>query len=123
MSVMLRTAALAAVALAGAAGVAAAHDAVERTTPARGAVLENLPAKVSMTFSAPVGRLDAVRITRNGKGNFVRSARVDPRNAARVIATLTRPGARHRTGVWKVTWRVTGADGHKQTLTAGFRVR
>ena len=123
MSVMIRTAALAAVALAGAAGAAVAHDAVRGTTPARGAVLENLPARVSMTFAAPVGRLDAVRITRNGKGNFVKSARVDPRNAARVVATLKRPGARYRPGVWKVTWRVTGADGHKQTLSAGFRVR
>jgi methionine-rich copper-binding protein CopC len=40
-----------------------------------------------------------------------------------VVATLKRPGARYRAGVWRVTWRVTGADGHTLTLTAGFRVR
>ena len=123
MSVKLRAAALAAVALAGTAGMAVAHDEVEGTTPARGAVLQNLPPKVSMTFGETVGRLDKVTITRNGRGNFTRSAQIDPRNAARVVATLKRPGARFRKGLWKVTWRITSADGHKQVLTAGFRVR
>ena len=123
MSVKLRAAALAAVALAGTAAVAVAHDEVEGTTPARGAVLQNLPPKVSMTFGEAVGRLDKVTITRNGKGNFTKSAQIDPRNAARVVATLKRPGPKFRKGLWKVTWRVTSADGHKQVLTAGFRVR
>jgi methionine-rich copper-binding protein CopC len=123
MSLKTRAAALAAVALAGAAGVAVAHEEVASTTPARGAVLQNLPAKVTMTFGAPVGRVDGVRITRNGRGDFTKGARIDPRNAARVVATLKRPGKRYRAGLWKVTWRVTGADGHRQTLTAGFRVR
>ena len=81
MSVKLRAAALAAVALAGTAGVAVAHDEVEGTTPARGAVLQNLPPKVSMTFGEPVGPLDGVRVTRNGKGNFTKSSQIDPRNA------------------------------------------
>ena len=123
MSLKLRAVALTAVALAGAAGVAVAHEEVAGTTPARGAALQNLPAKVSMTFGEPVGRIDAVRITRNGAGNFVKGSQVDPRNAARVVATLKRPGPKFRKGLWKVTWRVTSADGHKQVLTAGFRVR
>lgn len=123
MSVKLKVAALAAAALVGAAGVAVAHDEVKRTTPARGAVLKNLPAKVSMTFGEPVGRLDRVTITRNGRGDFVKRTQIDPRNASRVVATLKRPGGKARKGLWKVTWRVTSADGHKQVLTAGFRVR
>jgi methionine-rich copper-binding protein CopC len=123
MSVKLKVAALAAAALVGAAGVAVAHDDVKRTTPARGAVLKNLPPKVSMTFGEAVGRLDTVRITRNGRGNFVKSAQIDPRNASRVVAVLKRPGAKGRKGTWRVTWRITSADGHKQVLTAGFRVR
>lgn len=123
MSMKLRAAALAAVALAGTAAVAVAHDEVRGTTPARGAVLQNLPPKVSMTFGEPVGRLDKVVITRNGTGNFVKSAQIDPRNSARVVATLKRPGGKARAGVWRVTWRITSADGHKQVLTAGFRVR
>ena len=123
MSTRTRAAALAVVALAGSAGVAVAHDEVEGTTPARGAVLRVLPAKVSMTFGETVGRLDKVAITRNGKGDFGKRAGIDPRNAARVVATIKRPGARFRKGLWKVTWRVTSADGHKQVLTAGFRVR
>ena len=48
-----------AAALAGGAGVALAHDEVEGTTPARGAVLKNLPPKVSMTFGETVGRSTA----------------------------------------------------------------
>jgi methionine-rich copper-binding protein CopC len=123
MSMRTRAAALAVVALAGAAGAALAHDEVEGTTPARGAVLRDLPTKVSMTFGETVGRLDRVTITRNGTGNFVKAAGIDPRNAARVVATIRRPGVRFRKGLWKVTWRVTSADGHKQVLTAGFRVR
>ncbi len=122
MSVKLRAAALAAVALAGTAGVAVAHDEVQRTTPARGATLQNLPPKVSMTFGETVGRLDRVTVTRNGRGDFVKSSGIDPRNAARVVAVLKRPGAKARKGQWKVTWRVTSADGHKQVLTAAFRV-
>lgn len=123
MSARMRAAVLAVAACAaGGAGVAVAHDEVEGTTPARGAVLQNLPPKVSMTFGETLGKLNAVTITRNGRGSFVKSSTIDPRNAARVVATLVRPGARYRPGVWRVTWRVTGADGHKQTLTAGFRV-
>jgi methionine-rich copper-binding protein CopC len=123
MSLKLRAAALAAVALAGAAGAALAHEEVARTTPARAATLQNLPPKVTMTFGEPVGRIDGVRVTRNGKGDFVKTSRIDPRNAARVVATLKRPGGKGRKGLWKVTWRITGADGHAQTFTAGFRVR
>jgi hypothetical protein len=40
-----------------------------------------------------------------------------------VVATLKRPGGKGRNGLWKVTWRITGADGHKQVLSASFRVR
>ena len=123
MSVRMRAAALAVAACATVgAGVALAHDEVEGTTPQRGAVLRNLPPKVSMTFGETIGKLNGVTITRNGKGSFVKSSTIDPRNASRVVATLKRPGSRFRPGVWRVTWRVTGADGHKQTLTAGFRV-
>ena len=104
------------------AGVAAAHDEVEATSPVRGAVLTRLPAKVSMTFGETVGRLNAVRVTRNGRGNLVGSSRIDAGNAARVVVTLKRPGVKWWPGTYRVTWRITGADGHRQTLTAGFRV-
>ena len=104
------------------AGAAIAHDEVEATSPTRGAVLTKLPPKVSMTFGETVGRLDAVRVTRNGRGNLVGSSRIDAANASRVVATLKRPGAKWWPGTYRVTWRITGADGHKQTLTAGFRV-
>jgi methionine-rich copper-binding protein CopC len=100
-----------------------AHDEVTRTTPARGAVLKNLPPRVSMTFGETVGRLDEVTIARNGRGDFVRSARIDPRNASRVVAVLERRGGKARKGAWKVTWRITSADGHKQVLRATFGVR
>jgi methionine-rich copper-binding protein CopC len=123
MSARIVAATLAVAACAGiGAGIAIAHDEVEATSPARGAVLTKLPAKVSVTFGETVGRLNSVVVTRNGKGNLVRRSRIHARNAARVVATLKRPGARWWPGTYKVTWKVTGADGHKQTLTAGFRV-
>jgi methionine-rich copper-binding protein CopC len=58
-----------------------------------------------------------------GTGDFTKTSQIDPRNASRVVATLTRPGGKARKGLWKVTWRITSADGHKQVFTAGFRVR
>jgi methionine-rich copper-binding protein CopC len=123
MSARIVAATLAVAACAGiGAGIAIAHDEVEATSPARGAVLTKLPAKVSVTFGETVGRLNSVVVTRNGKGNLVRRSRIQAANAARVVATLKRPGARWWPGTYKVTWKVTGADGHKQTLTAGFRV-
>lgn len=104
-------------------GVALAHDEAQSTSPKKGAVLSALPAQVSVTWGEPVGRLTGATVTRNGKGNLVKTARIDRSNARKVVATLNRPGARWQAGTYRVTWRITAADGHRQTLVVGFTVR
>lgn len=104
-------------------GVALAHDEAASTSPKKGATLSALPAQVSMTWGEPVGRLNGATVTRNGTGNLVKSARIDPANARRVVATLSRPGSRWQPGSYRVTWRITAADGHKQTMVVPFTVK
>lgn len=103
-------------------GVALAHNDARTTSPRSGAVLTALPAQVSVTWGEPVGRLNGVTVTRNGKGNLVKAARVNASNARRVVATLRRLGTRWQPGTYRVTWRLTGADGHRQTLVVPFTV-
>ncbi len=104
-------------------GVALAHDEAASTSPKKGAALTALPAQVSVTWGEQVGRLNGATVTRNGGGNLVKSARIDPANARRVVATLNRPGKKWQPGSYRVTWRITAADGHKQTLVVPFTVK
>ncbi len=104
-------------------GVALAHDEVAATSPKKGAVLRTLPPTVKVTLGEPVGRLNGVTVTRNGKGNLVKTARIDRSNARRVVATLKRPGRKWQPGTYRVKWRITAADGHRQTLVVQFKVK
>lgn len=104
-------------------GVALAHDEAASTSPKRGAALSALPAQVSVTWGEPVGRLNGATVTRNGAGNLVKAARIDPANARRVVATLSRPGSSWQPGSYRVIWRITAADGHKQTMVVPFTVK
>lgn len=103
-------------------GLALAHDEVASTFPKAGAALPHLPKTVSATYGEPLGRLTSATVTRNGKGNLVASARIDPTNAARAVATLKRPGRRWQPGAYAITWRAVAADGHAQTLKVSFTV-
>lgn len=106
-------------------GAAAAlgHSGVESSTPRAGAVLARSPATVTIRFSGPVARIGTVRATRNGDGDLVKSARISPRDATRVVVRLKRPGPRKQAGSYRVAWRVTGADGHAVSGVIPFRVR
>ncbi len=104
-------------------GVAVAHDEAEAAYPKKGAALKKLPPQVRVTWGEPVGRLNRVTVTRNGKGNLVKAARIDRSNARRVVATLKRPGRKWQPGKYRVTWRITAADGHRQTLVVPFTVK
>ncbi len=108
---------------AGITGVAVAHDEAASTTPAKGAALASLPSQVSVTWGEPVGRLNGATVTRNGTGNLVKAAKIDPANARRVVATLNRPGKKWQPGTYRVVWRITAADGHRQTLVVPFTVK
>lgn len=117
-------AAVAASALVFGAGAASAHTHVASTTPANGAKVKALPPTVSVTFEGQLGRAGLARITRNGRGNFAGRARLDPRNRSRLLIAVKRPGkAAARRGVWRVVWRATSVDGHRQQGMFTFRVR
>lgn len=106
-----------------AAGPALAHSGVTSTSPARGATLDRVPARMAVTFSEAVGRAGTMTVTRNGTGNLARGARISPKNARTVLVTLRRPGPKKQAGRYRLTWRVTAADGHALTGTVSFTVR
>jgi methionine-rich copper-binding protein CopC len=118
-------AALAAASLVGSLGAATAlgHSELESSTPRNGAVLARTPARVTLTFHGVVVRLGRITATRNRADDLVRSAVISPRNASRVVIRLKRPGPRKQPGAYRVSWRVTGADGHVVSGAIGFRVR
>ncbi|MGD9573080.1 MAG: copper resistance protein CopC [Thermoleophilia bacterium] len=93
------------------------------TSPKDGAKLTRVPATITVSFGDPIGRLGAMRVTRNGAGNLVRSARISPRNAARAVITLKRPGPKAQKGAYRLKWTVTHADGHVQSGIVRFTVR
>lgn len=110
-----------AAALAGA-GVASAHTEVVGSSPKHGTAVKVLPRTAIITFSGPMGRAGKVRVTRNGKGNFARSARLAPRNAKRIVVRLKRVKPSAQRGVYRIVWRATAADGHNQRGVIAFRV-
>lgn len=105
------------------AGVAAAHTEVRSSSPPAGATLTRVPTTMAVTFGEPIGRLGTMTMTRNGAGDLVRSASISPRNARTALISLKRPGPARQVGDYRLTWRITGADGHRVTGTIAFRVR
>jgi copper transport protein len=99
------------------------HSGVESSSPRSGAVLERTPAQVTITFAGPVARVGTITATRNGRGHLVKRAYLSPRNASRVVVELKRPGPKKQPGAYRVSWRVTGSDGHAVRGVIGFRVR
>jgi methionine-rich copper-binding protein CopC len=118
-----RAAALAAGLILALPGAAAAHSQVASSSPAAGAVLERPPALMRVTFSDPIGRLGRMTMTRNGVGDLVRSVAIAPRDRRTVLISLKRPGPRNRAGTYRLSWRITGADGHRVGGVIAFRVR
>lgn len=119
----LGAAALIVVMVLGTAGAALGHAGLKGSSPRKGAVLKRPPAKVVLAFSEPVGRVVSVHATRGGRGELVRRARIDPRNASRVRITLARPGRRAWAGRYRIAWRVVSADGHVVRGVLVYRVR
>ncbi len=111
-----------AVALAGA-GVASAHTAVASTNPAHGSTVKKLPRTATITFSGPMVRVGNVRVTRNGRGNVARSARLAPKDARRVVVRLKTLRPKAQRAVYRIVWNATGPDGHAQRGVIAFRVR
>lgn len=118
----IAAAAAATLCLGAGAGTALAHTEVVASSPRDGASLSRLPAAVILTFEEPVGRVRGVVVRREGGPNLVRRARTHPRDAARVVATLKRPGRRWQPGSYRAGWRVVGEDGHTVGGVLRFRV-
>lgn len=103
------------------AGTASAHSGLESTSPRKGATIATLPGSVTLTFEGQIGRVVSVRVTRRGSTtNYVTKVGRDPRNVARVKATLRRVGP---AGLYTVAWKVRSADGHLESGAFGFRTR
>jgi methionine-rich copper-binding protein CopC len=78
---------------------------------------------VTIGFSDQIVRLGRFVATRNGDGDLVKSARISPRDATRVVVSLKRPGPKKQNGTYRVIWRVTGVDGHTVNGVVAFRVK
>ena len=123
MNSTTRTIALAAALALALPAAAVAHTEVRSSSPRAGATLTRVPTTMAVTFGEPIGRLGTMTMTRNGAGDLVRSARIAPRNAHTALISLKRPGPARQAGRYRLTWRITGADGHRLTGTIAFRVR
>ncbi|PWJ53131.1 hypothetical protein SAMN06264364_11426 [Quadrisphaera granulorum] len=87
---------------------AQAHDRLESSAPADGAVLDIAPTSVVLTFSAPPIGLGAKVVVTGPDGAVVSSG--DPRVVDR---TVTEDLAGDLpAGQYRVEWRVTSSDGH-----------
>lgn len=120
----LRGALLAALAIAPApglvvAGAASAHSGAPVSSPKPGATVAALPATVSITFGDRLARVNRVTVVDAKGANHARSARLDARNAARVLVRTSTPVP----GAYTVRWTVTSEDGHVQSGSFPFRVR
>jgi methionine-rich copper-binding protein CopC len=105
------------------AATALGHSEVQSSTPQAGATVPRTPGTVTLRYDDPIQRVRAITVTRNGGQNLAKSARISPRDARRVTVTLKRPGVEKQNGTYRVSWRVTGIDGHTVSGVVAFRVR
>jgi len=98
---------------------AAAHSGAPMSSPVAGAVVASLPTTVTITFDGRLARVIGVRVIDAKGSDHVTSARLDPRNATRVLVRTARPVA----GRYTVRWQVRSEDGHAQSGTFSFRAR
>lgn len=98
---------------------ASAHSGAPVASPKPGAMVAALPATVSITFGDRLARVNRVTVVDAKGTNHARSARLDARNAARVLVRTATPAP----GAYTVRWTVTYEDGHVQSGSFRFRVR
>lgn len=97
---------------------AVAHADVTQRSPRPGATMSNGPRSVIVTFNQQL-RSGATIIVKRGRRVVLRG-RNDPRNVKRIRASRS---SRLPNGVYRVTWRATGPDGHVLRGSWSFRVR
>ena len=102
-----------------AAPAAFAHSGLRSTSPKAGSVVAALPASVTITFNDRLLRVTRVRVLDRKGLDHAASARLDPRNAARVVVRTRNPVP----GPYRVLWKVQAEDGHSEAGRFGFRAR
>ena len=118
MTARRRAIALALGLLLGCAAPAVAHDELVASRPVDSALLATPPRALTLTFSNPLGEAGGFTV-RSPAGQATYRARLDPRNARRMIARLPPDGP----GAYAVTWTAVSADGHTITGDLAFTVR
>ncbi|MBB2903178.1 hypothetical protein FHR75_004020 [Kineococcus radiotolerans] len=96
----------------------AAHDQLRSTNPADGAVLEQVPTQLEMTYSADILPIAPRAVLRDAAGNDIPTA--EPVVDGRTV-TLAWPAGLGG-GDYDVVWRVVSSDGHPIQGTFGFTV-
>ncbi|HEY5249468.1 MAG TPA: copper resistance CopC family protein [Dermatophilaceae bacterium] len=104
--------------LVGVATSAQAHDVLIGTTPADGATTAVVPARLTLSFGAPVLALGTIIIVTGPAGQVQTGKAVLTGN---VVTQHLRPGS--PAGRYNVVWRVSSADGHPVSGQFSFTAR
>lgn len=86
---------------------ASAHDELVGTEPSAGAVLEEAPAEITLSFSGEVSDIGAEVVVTGGLDDILEGGpQVRGPDVIQAVSTDTPPGD------YEVVWRVTSSDGH-----------
>lgn len=91
----------------GAAGPAAAHDSLPGSDPAAGSTVHAVPARITLRFAEPAQKLGTQIAVLGPDGDVAIGG---PVLADATVSVAVGPGA--PAGAYRVSWRVTSADGH-----------
>lgn len=107
--------------LIGLAGEGAAHDALRRSVPANGALLDEAPRELRLTFTRAIdpalARVEL--IDADGGAVDVAPPAADADAPSVLVVAVTGP---LRAGAYTVRWRIVGSDGHPVQGTFGFEI-
>lgn len=93
-----------------------AHTALEKATPADGAVVTQPPGHINLVFNGPV---KLVKLEVMGVGHEM-PTKFEPNAEPKAAFMIETPGL--HPGAFTVNWAVIGADGHTVTNSYGFVV-
>lgn len=100
------------------AGPASAHNALQSSNPADGAVVERMPAEIVLTFAEPAIAMGTQILIAGPSGEVQRG---DPRLVDNTVTQRVGPGA--PAGAYTIVWRVTSIDGHPISGKLAFTVQ
>lgn len=107
--------------LIGMAGDGVAHDGLRRSVPAKGAVLDEAPRELRLTFTravdASLARIELIDAA--GGAVDVAAPMPDADEPNVLVVAVTGP---LRAGAYTVRWRIVGSDGHPVQGTFGFEI-